>query len=199
MLFSILFAIIAGALGRRIAGGVLNTWFAPTGRVMGDTPARLIYGALVALAGFVGGASLYMSLAMIVAVWIGTTTGNFDSMAMGRGPTSALHDWLGMTAHAFLSTLAPVLLVISPTLLLIFHGATPSLLLNGVAWWYVAGFTVIAAPLYDIGWIITGKSGSTMSLPLGFNLAPEIGEGLWGASCAVGTFLTFALATGLSH
>lgn len=48
-------AMALGALGRRIAGGVLNQWFAkPGARVFGDTPARLLFGVCVALACVVG-------------------------------------------------------------------------------------------------------------------------------------------------
>lgn len=180
-------ALIMGAIGRRIAGGILNQWAGLAGgntsRVMGDNPARLIFSVLVALSGLLGGAPWLLALLLVPAVFVGTTTGNFNSMAMGRGSYSFAHDFWGMSAHAALSAITPTLLVVAFGLQ--FYD-TP------FSWWAVGGFTLIASPLYCIGWIISGKTGN-LSLPIGFRGGSELGEAFWGASCALGAFLTFAL------
>lgn len=189
--------LILGALGRRIAGGVLNTWAGYDGtanRVMGDTPARLIYGALVALAALLGGAVWWLALLMIPAVWVGTTTGNDDSRDMGFGITSFWHDFWGMTEHATLS-LTPAIVVG------IYNVAHMTRLFADN---YIIGGTLLAAPLYWLGWVIAIALGGQIIPPdnsgsvgngrlfAGLQGGSEWGEALWGASCALGTFLAFA-------
>lgn len=170
---------ILGGFGRRIAGGYLNQLFHKNEsrgeRVMGDTPARLIFSGIVALAFFVSGALWWHALLMVAAVWVGTTTGNNESLDMGRGKTSALHDWCGMELHGLASAFFPCLLV----------------------WWFeytiwpVALSNLLIAPLYETGWQITSGNGARprMTWPRGFRGGTEIAEFLWGGTCAVGALL----------
>jgi len=176
--------LVLGALGRRAAGGALNQWFSDgtaEHRVMGDTPARLIFAATVALSACLGGAPAWQALALVPAVWVGTVTGNFASLAMGRGQYSYLHDCVGMSAHAALSAVLPTLVAFGAVFL------TPP---EHDQWGWMLGLTMLAAPLYTLGWIISGQHGRP-SFPLGLRGGSELGEAFWGASCALGAFLTF--------
>lgn len=176
MIALVLPSMLLGGLGRRIAGGVLNQWFKPSGgRVMGDTPARLIYGGFVGMAAAMGGAPYWAALAMMPCVWVGTTTGNWSSMAMGRAKTTFLHDFFGMSAHAFLSALLPVGLAAYSVH---WHAAVAAL------------FIMLAAPLYALGWMISGKTGAAW-LPTGFKGGSELGEFFWGAATGAGVFLAY--------
>jgi hypothetical protein len=188
--------LLTGAVGRRIAGGVLNQWFVGISfspgviltllggnseRVMGDTPARLIYGASMALAALLGGAVWWLALAMVPAFWIGSTTGNFNSIAMGRNhppEPDFLGCFLGMSAHAALTALTPVLIVVGVDLWT--HLA--------YAWVWIAGLTMLAAPLYALAWNISGLRGQKL-FPNGFQQGSDLGEGLWGAATALGVYL----------
>lgn len=183
--------MILGALGRRIAGGLLNQWAGDTdgvSRVMGDTPARLIYGAALGLAALAGSAAWPVALAMVPAVWVGTTTGNFNGMAMGRAEFSYWHDFWGMTAHGALSAILPVGLAV-------LAGAAA-----GSIW--IAVDCLLCAPLYAAAWNVAEDMGTQAvpassiarrSLLRGFNGGSELGEAFWGAACALGTFLAFAV------
>lgn len=165
-----------GAVGRRGAGGAYNQWFSTgdTARVMGDTPARILYGVTIALAALLGGAPWWQAAGLVPLVWVGTTTGNFHSMGMGRAQTSYLHDCFGMSAHAALSA------------------ALPTAWAYAFAWWWMLGLTMLAAPLYSLGWMISGREGRP-SFPIGLRGGSEIGEALWGASCALGAFMTYGV------
>lgn len=191
--------LIVGALGRRIAGGVLNQWFVgilfqpgafltllggDAGRVMGDTPARLIYGASMAVAALLAGAGLTVAALMIPAYFIGSTTGNFNSTGMGRSSTGFVECFLGMSVHAALTAVVPYLTLVALTMRL-----------HGVSWlafeqggWLV-GLCMLAAPLYDLAWCITGLNGKAR-FPNGFQQGPDLGEAFWGAATALGVFLT---------
>lgn len=204
-------AFLFGALGRRIAGGVLNTWAGYDTlnrttpgynfRVMGDTPARLIYGALVGLAALMGGAVWWMALAMVPAVWVGTTTGNGGGRDAGFGATSFWHDFWGMSEHALLSALAPCLLVVG--FVWWRAGAYSLAVFNADDWIFC--LTMLAAPLYWLGWRIAIALGGQEMPPnnlggtgngrlfAGLQGGSEWGEALWGGAVAVGTFLAFAV------
>lgn len=197
-------AFALGALGRRIAGGVLNTWAGYDAlnrthpgynfRVMGDTPARLIYGAMVGLAALMGGAAWWLAMAMVPAVWVGTTTGNGGGRDAGFGATSFWHDFWGMSQHAFLSAGVPTILVIAAMW-------SPAGSLAGA---FVFAFTMLAAPLYWLGWRIAIALGGQEIPPnnlggvgsgrlfAGLQGGSEWGEALWGGAVALGTFLAFA-------
>jgi hypothetical protein len=150
---AIIASMTLGAIGRRIAGGLLNQLAGDVdgvSRVMGDTPARAIYAAVLGLCALMGGAAWWIALAMIPAVWVGTTTGNFESMAMGRAQTTFRHDFLGMSAHGALAGVLPV----------------------GVAVWGGCGWSAVwigatclaCAPLYALGWFAAEKIG-TQAVP----------------------------------
>lgn len=186
-----LIAFLLGAVGRRIAGGVLNQWAHKTdgvSRVMGDTPARLIYGAALGLAALMGGAVWWVALVMVPAVWVGTTTGNFNGMAMGRAEFSYWHDFAGMTVHGALAAGFPVALTV-------YAGAV-----WGSIW--IAATCLACAPLYTVAWA-TAEHLGTQAVPasgvprrhllLGFNGGSELGEAFWGGACGIGTFLAFAV------
>lgn len=200
-------AVLSG-LGRRIAGGVLNQWFRPNGgRVFGDVPARMIYGATLALAAVVSGARLPDALRL----W---------------WPVGLTH-WAPVTLHippaASVPTLAAAIIVLTaagcsvpmwaidpwrqtappeaPRWLrcigLTAHGFLSILPLTAGAWligygWYwllLASLSIV--PLYCVGFVIWG-AGRDMKMPLGLRLPSELGEALWGM--AVG--LSILLAVG---
>lgn len=180
----IIASVVLGAFGRRAAGGALNQWI-PLGtktRVTGDTEVRLLYGATIAAAALLGGAIWWQAALLVPAVWVGTTTGNFNSMAMGHGQYSYAHDFFGMSAHAALSAILPTVVAFAVVFL------TPP---EYYDWWWMAGFCMLASPLYTIGWIISGKVGKT-SFPAGLQGGSELGEAFWGGACALGAFLTYA-------
>lgn len=191
MIFTLLIILsaISGGIGRRIAGGVLNEWAGLAGginaRVMGDTPARLIYGASLAMAAFVGGAGWWLALATVLTVWVGTTTGNFGSISMGRAPGhSIVADWFGMMAHAALSAVTPALTFGVAA----YFGHAPALAWLTFAWIC----TLSASPAYDFGWRLSGLATNSR-FPLGFRNGWTIGEFIWGGACGVGMFLAFAV------
>lgn len=174
----ILFGLLAfflGAFGRRIAGGALpelTPWNA------GDQVVRLFFGLTVALAALMGGVSWLLCLAMIPATWVGTTTSNFDSMAMGRGGhNSFARDFAGMTLHGVLSAALPAL------------GAW----YMGFAWWPIALSGFLIAPLYDLGWRISPNGGTGITwMPLFLRVGTAFGEFFWGGAVAL---LTYFAAT----
>lgn len=171
----VVLSLFLGAFGRRAAGGALNQWFRPNGpRVMGDTPARLIFGVTVALPAFLCGAIWWQALLLIPAVWVGTTTGNFGSIALGRSGNPWWRDVAGLTLHGVLSALPPALLAI----------------VFGYPWGFMLLSGFLIAPLYELGWIISGKSGN-VKLPVGLKGGAELGEAFWGAACAICAALTF--------
>ncbi len=147
---------------------------------MGDTEARLIYSVTIALSGLLGGAIWWQAMLMIPAVFVGTTTGNFDSMSMGRGQYSYAHDLFGMSLHAILSVILP-LLVVGGTVLL------PIPEYHNVLW---LSLYLLASPLYTVGWMIAGKQGKVI-FPIGLRGGSELGEAFWGAVCALATFLCY--------
>lgn len=169
-------AFLLGALGRRIAGGGFQDL---TRLDIGDLPVRIFYGATVALAALIGGAVWWVALLMIPAVWVGTTTGNFESMCMGHGKYTFRHDFLGMTEHGALSAVLPAVVVC----------------LAGFVWGAIAVFLVItftASPSYMFGWWIEGRwpfhtYGDFLSPPT------PMAECIWGGLTALAVFLAFAL------
>ena len=177
-----------GAVGRRVAGGWLNQLAGrPDSRPLtGDLPTRIFYGVCIAVAALLGGAAWWLAVLMVPAAWIGTTSGNFHSMAMGRAQTSYLHDVLGMSAHALLSAIVPCLVVLLPSLVVAWHGgpAPPP------RWLWLFGLTMTAAPLYSLGWIISGREGRP-GFPVGLRGGSELGEAFWGAACGLGAALAF--------
>lgn len=182
-----LLSFLLGGLGRRIAGGALNQWAGlpggVNGRVMGDTPARLIYAALIAVCASLALAPPLVNPVLLVAVWIGSTTGNFNSIGMGRGGHSFLRDWWGMTAHgAICATIVLAALSIFTTTV----APLP-------AYWWLAplGF-YYAAPAYELGWAITGRYGNSR-LPRGLQTGSDLAELIWGGLCGLCVFNAFWL------
>lgn len=164
-------AFFFGGLGRRVAGGIGEEWLGHK-TPGGDTPVRVFFGATVAAAAALGGAVWWHALALVPLTWVGAATGNFNSMAMGRGTSSLGHDILGMTAHGVLSALLPAL------------GAW----WLGYSWVWIVGAGLLAAPSYTLGWSVTGLAGKP-SWPLGLRSGTEIAEAVWGGLCALGAFL----------
>ena len=181
-----LLSFLLGGLGRRIAGGALNQWAGlpggVNGRVMGDTPARLIYAALIAICASLALAPPLVNPVILVAVWIGSTTGNFDSIGMGRGGHPFWRDYLGMTAHG---AICAAILLVSLAVLGRFI-PLPS-------WWWLAGAGFYyAASAYELGWIVTGRTGNRR-LPVGLQTGSDLAEFIWGGLCGLCTFNAFWL------
>ena len=162
-------AFVLGAVGRRVCGGAFQQW---TGKDIGDTPVRLFFGVCLGAAALIAGVHWYYCLALIPVTWVGTVTGNFNSMAMGRGGMSYAHDFFGLSLHGLLSGILPA------------AGA------------YFAGYGYVAiaiaalsiSPLYTLGWAMTGIQGKP-SWPLGFRSGTEWGELLWGGAMGLGTLV----------
>lgn len=103
-------ALVVG-IGRRVAGGVLNQWAAALGligaggRVMGDLPARAIYGAAVAVAALAAGGAWACAGAMPLVI-IGCAVPMWAIDPLGDGYSTPV--WLrclGNGAHGVLSML----------------------------------------------------------------------------------------------
>lgn len=162
-------AIVLPGIGRRVCGGAFQQW---TGKNVGDTPARLFFGLTVCLAALLAGVTWWWCLALIPVTWVGTVTGNFGGIAMGRSGNPYWRDFAGMTLHGALSGVLPA------------AGAW----WLGYGWWAIAIAALTIAPLYSIGWMASGKAGNP-KLPLGLRGGSELGELFWGGAMGLGTFL----------
>lgn len=160
-------AALLGAFGRRIAGGILNQWTGhpDSAPLMGDIPARLIFGSCIAAGAAMGGAIWWHALALIPAVWAGTTVGNFGSISQGRGGGSPWSQALGELAHGLAGVALPAL------------GAW---WLGYPHWWVLPIGGALIAPSYWLGWTVSGLYGRP-DFPVGLRGGSEIGEALWGA------------------
>jgi hypothetical protein len=116
-----------------VAGGAFQQW---SGIDVGDLPARLFFGLTVGVAALLAGAVWWVALALIPAIWVGTTVGNFGGIGMGRSGNPYWRDFGGLTLHGLLGVAAPALLV-----WWVGH-FWPALLLAGLS----------IAPLYTAGW-----------------------------------------------
>lgn len=176
-LYLIPLAALLGGFGRRAAGGYLNQLAGrPDSRPLtGDTPTRILYGVLIAICALMGGALWWQALLMIVAVWVGTTTGNRGAMDMGRAGGGFWRDFLAMSRHGLDSAILPTAVA---------------------AWgwhWQAAwlfGMTMLAAPCYALGWCVGGRIGNPR-FPIGLRGGSELGEALWGACVGIGALLAF--------
>ena len=170
-MLTILTAAILGAFGRRIAGGLHETW---TGKKWGQ-PTRLFFGATIAASAMLAGADPLWSLALIPAVWVGTITGLFGGLGMGRGEQGYWRDVGGMTLHGVLSIILPCVWC----------------WYLGYAWWPVALSGFLIGPAYEAGYRLIGRNPypypfNRMNWPMGLNAATEFGELFWGATRGVG-------------
>jgi len=167
-------AALLGAVGRRVCGGLYNSI---TGKRSpgGDTPVRIFFAATLALSAYLGGVGWLPALVLIPLNFIGTTTGLFNSLAMGRGGRPYWKDFLGMTLHGVISS-AP------PAVLFFFTGhdlwAPFVALLGGL----------MISPCYSLGWSLTGLRGR-LDWPKGMQQGTEVAELLWGAVMGVAHFV----------
>lgn len=160
-------AAVFGAFGRRIAGGLLNEIFRPFGpRVFGDIPARLIFGLAIGAAFLLGGTPPLVATLCVVAVYIGSTTGNRDGIDLGRGEGTFWQDFGNLSLHGWDSAMACLVLA----------GW-------GMRFWPFLLGCMLIAPLYEVGYRIGGTRVVGLSKPT------EIGEALWGAAMGIGAFL----------
>lgn len=190
-------AFILGALGRRIAGGVLNQWASPSTNgagttVMGDTPARLIYSVNVSLAVILSAVVVHhmsipnslAALAMVLAVFVGTTTGNDNSLSMGTAGYTFKHDFLGMLVHGIESAILPGAVIGLATRFCLGEGLSQVFTIAAIA----ATTIAVGCPVvYYVGWRIAGLKGASY-MPLGLKGGTEIGEALWGGLTALTVF-----------
>ena len=172
---AILPVMLIGALGRRVAGGVLNQWFSPSGgRVMGDVPARALWGLALAIAAILGGMIAWHALVLIVAVTLGCAVPMWaidpiSKQADGNPyPSPVWLRCLGLEAHGFLSMLA----------------VTVAAWWAGYLWPFFLAGSLTILPAYVIGWMV-----SKPWFPPGLRLGSEFGEALWGALMALSVFL----------
>lgn len=169
MILQLILAAILGAIGRRIAGGILNQ-FSHNSRVMGDTPARILFGILVAVLPAIHD---YRLLLFIPGIWAGTTISLFNSIGMGRGSDNYWRSFFGLSLHGIAGTILPAIAAYA----------------LGDAWLPLVIAGLLIAPCYTLGWSLTGKDGVRPSFPVGLQNAPEIGEALWGACVSVAAML----------
>ena len=180
MMLLIALSMILAGLGRRIAGGSLNQWFSKSGeRVTGDTPVRLFFGATIAASAFMAGAVWWHALFLIPAVWVGTMISNFESLAMGHGQRSYVHDFIGLSAHGVLGAIAPTLLL---------------WYLDYPAFYLAALGGVLISPLYTLGWWMIPSVAGNPKYPPGFRGGQELGEFFYGAVSAFGVFAAVVLS-----
>lgn len=137
-------------------------------------PVRIFFAVTLALAAFLGGSVWWVALVMIPVNFIGTTTGNFNSLAMGRGGNPYWKDFIGMSIHGFLSSGPPAIVFA------LLHGAWFPALIGGL----------VISPLYTAGWAITGLPPGKQHWPKGMQQGSEIAELLWGGAMGVGLFLS---------
>jgi len=109
--------------------------------------------------------------------WIGTTTGLFDALAMGRGGNSYWKDFLWMTLHGILSSGPPAVLFF------FLGGWVPAAIA------FAGG--LIISPCYTIGWSVTGLFGRR-NWPKGMQQGTEVAELIWGAVMGVTHFFAAA-------
>ena len=164
-------AVLLGAAGRRIAGGVLNQialgfgWIGPTGRVFGDYPARAIYGVLVVLGGIGAGAPIAFCTLSALGIFLGCAVPMWAIDPLARGyRTPVWLRFLGLTAHGLLS----IALVTSATAA------------AGLGWPWLLGGSLSIGAFYSLGVPL-----ARLPVPAGLRLPSEIGEALWGAAIAV--------------
>jgi hypothetical protein len=165
-----------GGIGRRVAGGYANQfaeargWIKPGARVMGDVPARAIWGATLALAALAGGAVWWQAAAVVPAVVAGCSVPMWAIDPISPGYRSPI--WLRCLGNEA-------------------HGLLSMALVTIGAWWF--GYYWPAAligslamlPAYVVGWAVARPS-----FPVGFRLGSEVGEFLWGCALFAGLFLT---------
>ena len=111
-IFCLLLAVPLGAVGRRIDGGVLETW---TDRKWGKITTRLACASMLALPMFLAGLPPLATLAFIAATWLGGIVGMWSGMGMGRpewdrtGEPESTRAWLSaagfMTLYGVLTVL----------------------------------------------------------------------------------------------
>lgn len=160
-------AFLLGAIGRRVCGGAFQQW---TGRDIGDLPVRLFFGLTLAIAAGLAGALWWQMAAIIPLTWIGAASGNFNSMAMGHGKDSYLHDTLGLSAHGLISGGLLALPFLTPGHV-------------GHWWWPLIG-GLSCAGTYEIGWTWNLQQGpSWVSGPT------QVAELLFGGLMGVALYL----------
>ena len=169
-----------GGVGRRICGGGLNQWVywsqTTDKRVFGDTPTRILWAVCLAVCALLGSAvwwhSLLFAALLVPAEWVGTTTGLFNSLAMGRGDRSFIHDFLGMSLHGVLSVILPGL----------------AAWWLGYGWWWIVISGLVISPCYVAGWSITGRHPN-VKFPPGLQMGSDVAEVIWGGVMGLGVFL----------
>jgi hypothetical protein len=166
-------AALLGAVGRRVCGGLYNSI---TGQRSpgGDLPVRIFFAVTLALSAYMGGVVWWAALALVPLNWIGTTTGLFDALAMGRGGNSYWKDFLWMTVHGLISSAPPAVL---------FY-------FTGGFWAAAVAFSggLLISPCYSLGWSATGLYGRK-GWPKGMQQGTEVAELLWGAVMGVTHFV----------
>lgn len=75
----LVYGTLAGAIGRRWAGGLLSVWLKHD---IGDQPARAIQGLLIGSIVLLAGEPWYVALAASVAGFVGATVGFWGAMGM---------------------------------------------------------------------------------------------------------------------
>lgn len=193
------YVIIMGGLCRRICGGVLNQWLGYSGvgndRLTGDFWVRVAFAVAIANAALVGGCPWYLALALVPAVWVGTTLGNLGGKDMGTAPNGpGFWSCLArMTGHGLASAVLPCLVAASPDIWAAVNGAAWAAVWQADSWrWMLAGNAACGLS-YALGllafkaWPVTG-----WRYPAGFQAVNEAGEWTWGAAVALGAFFAYA-------
>lgn len=167
--FCLLLAIPLGAIGRRIDGGVLETW---TGRKWGKITTRFLCASMLALPMFLAGLPPLATLAFIAASWLGGVVGMWSGMGMGRpewdrtGPPESARAWF--SAAGFM-TLYGVLTILPAALALWWFGFSP---------WPLLAAGLLCAACYEIAFLAPQHCPALGCLR---GDPPPTAELLWGA------------------
>ena len=144
----IVLATLAGALGRRVAGGLLSYWL----RIdVGTQSQRLLWAATAGGTAWAAGGAWWLALAVGAGIWAGSCVFGFGlpghpstGMLMGRRPGSrppqpSGHWWRdagGSLWHGLGGVPLPVL----------------ALAWGGAAWWWVLAAGALCPACYEVAW-----------------------------------------------
>lgn len=157
-------AAVAGALGRRFAGGLMSQWLRLD---LGDAPVRVLWGAMLAGVAVAAGLPWQYAAAIVPCVFLGSTVGYYGAMSAGNQPgRSVALDWLLLTLHGLAGT---ALLSIAAWY-------------QGLLWWPLLAAGAACAPCYAAAWRCPIEFPALGCLRVD---PPPTAELMWGATVGI--------------